>query len=207
MTDNIQERFEEELHDKVFIWLDQENPTAQGFNVFWNDNHKAIEIQVVDALGGMAPDFLCQVFNEKLSIMYDVPQELRNSITEFYDKYVFEKETKKDLQTKMTPKEALKPIKGIVRLFTKKAEIGNFDDEFNLIEQAINELESKSERLTKVEELNKLNERHIELLKSYMALFFLEEPACKEEYETHVRALETNEELIKNVKKALGELE
>ncbi len=41
----------------------------------------------------------------------------------------------------MTPKEALKPIKEIVRLFTKKAEIENFDDEFNLIEQALNDLE------------------------------------------------------------------
>ena len=40
----------------------------------------------------------------------------------------------------MTPKEVLKPIKEIVRLFTKKAEIENFD-EFNLIEQALNDLE------------------------------------------------------------------
>ena len=41
----------------------------------------------------------------------------------------------------MTPKEVLKQIKEIVRLFTKKAEIENFDDEFNLIEQALNDLE------------------------------------------------------------------
>lgn len=110
MTDNIQERFEEELHDEVFRWLDQENPTAQGFNVFWDDLRKAIEIQVVDALGGLAPDFLCQVFNGKLSIMYDVPQELHNSITEFYDKYVFEKESKKDLQRKLITNEEARDV-------------------------------------------------------------------------------------------------
>ena len=82
----------EELHDAIFAWLDWKYPDAAGFNVYWKDNYKAIEIQVVDALGGIAPDFLCRVFNGKLSIMYDVPQELNNKITEFYRAHVLVQE-------------------------------------------------------------------------------------------------------------------